>query len=51
MVNGYFDKAAGFTNIDQDKLEYYKKCDCVIKFTLPMVRDDGTIESIKAYRA
>lgn len=30
MVNGYFDMAAGYTNIDSDKLEYYKKPDCVI---------------------
>lgn len=51
MVNGYFDMAAGYTNIDSDKLEYYKKPDCVIQFTLPLVRDDGTVESIKAYRA
>lgn len=51
MVNGYFDKAALFTKIDVDKLEYYKKPDSVIKFTLPLIRDDGSVESIKAYRA
>lgn len=51
MVNGYFDQAAGYTTIDGDKLEYYKKPDCVIKFTLPLIRDDGTVESIKAYRS
>lgn len=30
MVNGYFDMAAGYTKIDADKLQYYKKPDCVI---------------------
>lgn len=51
MVNGYFDLAASYTNIDDKKLDYYKKPDCVIKFTLPLIRDDGSVESVKAYRS
>jgi glutamate dehydrogenase (NAD(P)+) len=51
MVNSYFDVAASHTNIPKDKIEYYKQADCVVKFTIPLVRDDGTIEGIRAYRA
>lgn len=51
MVHQYFDAASSYTRISPDKLNYYKKADCVIKFTIPLVRDDGTIESIEAYRA
>lgn len=51
MVNSYFDQAASHTNITKDKIEFYKKADAVIKFTIPLVRDDGTLESIIAYRA
>lgn len=51
MVQAFFDQAAAYTEISKDKLEYYKKADCVIKFTIPLVRDDGSIEAITAYRA
>ena len=50
MVENYFDKAGRHTNIRQDKLNFYKKPDNVVKFTLTLVRgyyklylDDGTI--------
>lgn len=43
--------ASSYTKIPMDKLAYYKKSDCVVKFTIPLVRDDGKIESIEAYRA
>lgn len=51
MVQQYFDLAGSYTNIPQDKLELYKQCDVVIKMRLPLIRDDGTIEFIPAYRA
>ncbi|CAD8118936.1 unnamed protein product [Paramecium sonneborni] len=51
QVYQYFDKAAALTNIPVDMLNYYKKTDCVIKFHLPLVRDDGTVECIPAFRA
>jgi len=51
MAHIYFDKAAKCTDIPKDKLEYYKATDCVVKFTIPLVRDDGKIESLTAYRA
>lgn len=51
MAHIYFDEAAKFTGIAQDKISYYKSTDCVVKFTIPLVRDDGTIDSLTAYRA
>lgn len=39
------------TDIPPDLLNFYKKTDCVIKFHLPLVRDDGTVECIAAFRA
>jgi len=51
MVQQYFDLAGSYTNIPQDKLELYKQCDVVIKMRLPLIRDNGKIEFIPAYRA
>lgn len=51
MVQGYFDQAASYTNIAADKLTYYKKSDCVVKFTIPLVRDDGSVLPVSAYRS
>lgn len=50
MVESYFDKAGAHTNIRADKLNFYKKPDNVVKFSLTLVRDDGSIEMIPAYR-
>lgn len=41
MVESYFDKAGKHTNIRADKLNFYKKPDNVVKFTLTLTR--GTI--------
>lgn len=41
MVESYFDKAGKHTNIRADKLNFYKKADNVVKFTLTLVR--GTL--------
>lgn len=46
MVESYFDKAGTHTNIRADKLNFYKKPDNVVKFSLTLVR--GT--SILTYR-
>lgn len=34
-----------------DLLTYYKAADCIIQFSIPLVRDNGTLETIKAYRS
>jgi glutamate dehydrogenase (NAD(P)+) len=51
QVQQYYDKAAACTNISADRLTFYKKSDCVIQLHIPLVRDDGTVETIPAYRA
>lgn len=38
MVESYFDKAGKHTNIRPDKLNFYKKPDNVVKFSLTLVR-------------
>lgn len=38
MVESYFDKAGRHTNIRPDKLNFYKKPENVVKFTLTLVR-------------
>lgn len=43
MVESYFDKAGKHTHIRADKLNFYKKPDNVVKFTLTLVR--GTLKS------
>ena len=51
MVKSYFDMAGQYTNVPKDKLEVYKNCDTVFKVRLPLIRDDGSIEFIPAFRA
>lgn len=50
MVESYFDKAGTHTSIRGDKLNFYKKPDNTVKFTLTLTRgtttfylDDGSI--------
>lgn len=57
MVESYFDKAGIHTGIRSDYLNFYKKPDNVVKCTFPIIRgtflsyqDNGTIETISAYR-
>lgn len=38
MVENYIDKAGRHTNIRADKLNFYKKPENVVKFTLTLVR-------------
>lgn len=38
MVESYFDKAASHTKIPADRLNLYKKSECVIKFHLTLKR-------------
>lgn len=38
MVENYFDKAGKHTNISSDRLNFYKKPECVVKFNLTLIR-------------
>jgi len=51
MVLGYIDLAAPHTTIPKEWIEVYKGCDSTLKMNLPLVRDNGKVEFISAYRA
>jgi len=47
----FFNRAASKTGIDKESLENIKSCDTVVRFNIPLVRDNGTVEVITCYRA
>lgn len=51
QVNHYFDRAAVYTNFKKGLLEQIKGCNTVCHFTFPLQKDDGSIETIHAWRA
>jgi len=50
-VNKMFDRAALHTNHSQGLLSQIKECNSVYHMSFPLVRDNGEIEVIHAYRA
>ncbi|MCY4159137.1 MAG: Glu/Leu/Phe/Val dehydrogenase [Bacteroidetes bacterium] len=50
-VNKMFDHAAKYTEHDSGLLEQIKSCNSVYHLSFPLVRDDGEIDVIHAYRA
>ena len=50
-VNKNFDRAAVHTKHPKGLLEQIKICNSVYKMTFPLRKDDGTIETIHAWRA
>ena len=51
QVNLNFDKAARFTKHSDGLLQQIKICNSVYHMTFPIKKDDGTIETIHAWRA
>jgi len=51
QVNKNFDKAAQYTPFNQGILNQIKSCNSVYHMTFPLEKDDGTIETIHAWRA
>ena len=51
QVQMFVDKAASKTNISPDMLKYIMACDNVLRFQIPVRRDNGTIETFTCYRA
>lgn len=51
QVNQNFDKAAAYTKHSPGLLDQIKICNSVYHMTFPLVRDDGRIEVIEAWRA
>lgn len=51
MVKMHFDKAAKLTTVSPDLLGYIKECNTVIRFNIPLQKDDGSLEILTCYRA
>jgi glutamate dehydrogenase (NAD(P)+) len=51
MVKLYFDKAASHIDIPKYYVNVIKNAKAVIRFNFPLVRDDGSIEVITAFRS
>jgi glutamate dehydrogenase (NAD(P)+) len=51
QVKLFFNHAAAKTGIDPEFLELIKSCQTVIRFNIPLRRDDGSLETIPCYRA
>ncbi len=51
QVELFFNRAASKTQISEDFLEQIKSCDNVVRFNIPLVRDNGHIETVTCYRA
>jgi len=51
QVQLFVDHAASKTNIPQDMLKYIMACDHVLRFQIPVKRDNGVIETFTCYRA
>lgn len=51
MVKLYFDKAATHIDIPQYYVNVIKNAKAVVRFNFPLVRDDGSIEVITAFRS
>jgi hypothetical protein len=51
QVKMFFNRAASKTGIPQDYLDLIMACDTVIRFSIPIRRDNGTIQNIICYRA
>ncbi len=50
-VNHYFDQACRYADLPADVLAQIRTCNAVYRIRFPVVRDDGQIEVVEAYRA
>jgi glutamate dehydrogenase (NAD(P)+) len=51
QLNHFIDRAATFTRTPADFIEGLKNCSHVLELTLPIRRDDGSLDFFTAYRA
>mmetsp|Transcript_20450 Transcript_20450/g.15073 ORF Transcript_20450/g.15073 Transcript_20450/m.15073 type:complete len:129 (-) Transcript_20450:308-694(-) len=47
----FYERASKKTGIPEDYLKVIQACNSVIRFNIPLVRDNGTVETITCYRA
>lgn len=50
QVKLFFDRAASKTDVPQEYLQVIKACNTVIRFNIPLRRDNGKIETVTCYR-
>ena len=50
QVKLFFDRAASKTDVPQEYLSVIKACNTVIRFNIPLRRDNGKIETVTCYR-
>ena len=50
QVKLFYNEAASKTGIDEQQLNLIKSCQTVVRFNIPLRRDDGTLETITCYR-
>ena len=50
MVETFFKEASVHTGIAPDKLRLLKNANSTIKINIPLLRDDGTFETIEGFR-
>ncbi len=50
QVKLFFDRAASKTDIPAEYLNLIKACNTVIRFNIPLRRDNGKIETVACYR-
>jgi len=51
QVKLHFDNAASKTGIDEQYLKLIKSCQAVVRFNIPLRRDDGSLDVVTCYRA
>jgi len=49
-VKMFLQRAADKTTIPADMYEYIEKCNSVVRFNIPLKKDDGTLVTIPCYR-
>lgn len=50
QVKLFFDKASSKTNVPKEYLDLIKACNTVIRFNIPLRRDNGSLETVTCYR-
>ena len=50
QVKYFVERAAKQTDVPDDFMEIITTCNATLRLNLPLVRDDGSIENVTAYR-
>ena len=50
QVKLFYASAAPKTGISEEKLNHIKACEALVRFNIPLRRDDGSLETITCYR-